>query len=184
MNVEPTELDGVVELTPPRFEDDRGWFSETWNQQKFAAAGIDLNWVQDNESLSVAVGTVRGIHFQIDPSAQDKLVRAVHGRIFDVAVDLRASSSNFGAWVGRELDSTIGNQLLVPRGFGHGFAALTPDCRIAYKVSSLYDASCDRAVAWNDPQIGIEWPVEAGAAVLSSKDAAAPLLADAPDLFA
>jgi len=183
MKIEQTELEGVLEITPPRYEDDRGWFSETWNSEKFSAGGVAYEWVQDNESMSVSVGTVRGIHFQIEPCAQDKLVRATHGRIFDVAVDLRSSSPTFGQWVGRELSSDIGNQLLVPKGFGHGFATLTPDCRVAYKVSARYDASCDRGVAWNDPALGIDWPIAPAAAVLSAKDAAAPVIADAPDLF-
>ena len=183
MKVEETELDGVLELTPQRFGDERGWFSESWNRNRFSDAGIDFDWVQDNESLSHPVGTVRGIHFQIEPRAQDKLIRVLNGRIFDVAVDLRTSSATFGSWTGRELSSDTGNQLFVPRGFGHGFVTLTPDCHIAYKVTDFYDASCDRAVAWNDPAIGIDWGIDTESVVLSDKDVAAPLLADAPDLF-
>lgn len=184
MKVDETDLPGVVELTPKRFEDDRGWFSETWNAETFAAAGLEFAWVQDNESFSANTGTVRGIHFQIAPGAQEKLVRVVSGRIFDVAVDLRRSSPTFGQWVGLELRADTGNQLLVPKGFGHGFATLTDNCQVAYKVSSVYDGSCDRSIAWDDPDIGIDWPFDTATASLSRKDQHAPRLADAPDLFA
>jgi len=183
VKVEPTALDGVIELTPARHGDQRGWFSESWNQATLADAGIRLDWVQDNESYSAATGTLRGLHFQIDPVAQDKLVRVISGRIFDVAVDLRRSSTTFGQWVGVELTAEAGNQLLVPAGFGHGFLTLVPDCHIAYKVTNPYDPATDRAVAWNDPDIGIEWPVDVDSVVLSDKDKAAPALADAAELF-
>lgn len=183
MKVEETSLDGVVQLTPKRHGDQRGWFSESWNQATLADAGIRHDWVQDNESYSAAAGTLRGIHFQIDPVAQDKLVRVVSGRIFDVAVDLRRSSASFGRWVGVELTSELGNQLLIPAGFGHGFLTLTADCHIAYKVTNRYDPATDRAVRWDDPDIAIDWPVASESVVLSEKDAAAPNLADATDLF-
>jgi len=178
VKVVDTQLPGVVEITPRRFSDQRGWFSETWNSRSFADAGLAFEWVQDNESLSLSAGTVRGIHFQVDPRAQDKLVRAVAGRIFDVAVDLRRSSPTFGRWVGVELDAEVGNQLLVPKGFGHAFATLTTNCRVAYKVTSHHDTTSDRSVAWNDPTIAIDWPIDVAAASLSDKDAIAPLFSE------
>jgi len=184
MEITETSLPGVIEITPPRFGDDRGWFSETWSARRMADAGIDLTWVQDNESVSAEVGTVRGLHFQTEPSAQDKLVRVIHGRILDVAVDLRRSSPTFGEWVGVELTADAGNQLFVPRGFGHGFATLEPNCRVAYKVTDFYAKDCERVVAWNDPALGIDWKIGPATAVLADRDATAPLLADAPDLFA
>ena len=183
MHAEPTVLDGVVEFTPRRFSDGRGWFSETWNSRTFLEAGVDLDWVQDNESFSQDVGTVRGIHFQSEPMAQDKLVRVAQGKILDVAVDLRRSSSAFGQWVAGELSADAGNQLLVPKGYGHAFCTLVPECLVQYKVSNFYSTEHDRAVAWNDPTIGIDWPDVVGQAVVSAKDLAAPLLHDALDLF-
>lgn len=179
----PTALGEVVEITPPRFGDDRGWFSEVWNEATFRAGGVNVSWVQDNESLSGPVGTLRGIHYQARPQAQDKLVRVIHGRVLDIAVDLRQSSSTYLRWVACELSAEKGNQLFVPQGFGHGFVTLVPDCVVAYKVSSPYNPELDRAIAWDDPAIGIDWGIQAADAVLSPKDASAPRLADATDLF-
>ena len=178
MEVRRTKLDGVVELTPKRHGDSRGWFSEVWNQASMAELGFDLAWVQDNEARSAAAGTVRGLHFQVDPNAQDKLVRAVVGSLLDIAVDIRKSSPTFGQHVAVELSAEAGNQLLVPRGFAHGYCTLEPDTVIGYKVTGFYDAECDRGIRWNDPALAIAWPVTESEAVLSQKDVEAPMLAD------
>lgn len=183
METTPTALDGVVIVHPPRFGDDRGYFSETFNVRSFNDAGLPSTYVQDNESLSGKVGTVRGIHYQIHPDAQDKLVRVIQGAVLDVAVDLRRSSPTFGHHVAVELTSESGDQLLVPIGFGHAFCTLTPDTIVAYKVTGYYSPTSDRGIRWDDPAIGIAWPVEGAAATVSAKDAEAPALADATDLF-
>ncbi len=177
MILRPTRLPEVIEIVPPRFGDSRGWFSETWQRERFVEAGIAIDWMQDNQSFSATRGTVRGLHFQAAPHAQDKLVRVLSGAIFDVAVDLREGSPRFGQWVGVELSAAAGNQLLVPRGFAHGFATLCDDVAVLYKVSARYAPECERAIIWNDPAIGIDWPI-VGAPLLSDKDLAAPPLAD------
>lgn len=177
MQIEPTELPDVIVLTPRRFGDDRGWFTETWNAGTMAQAGLDLPWVQDNHSMSAVVGTVRGLHFQAPPHAQDKLVRCSRGAILDVAVDVRVGSPHFGRWVGVELTPENGRQLLVPKGFLHGFVTRAPMTEVQYKCTDVYAPDCDGAVRWNDPDIGIDWGL-AGAPVLSAKDQAAPLLRD------
>lgn len=185
MEARPTSLPGVVEFQPRRFTDDRGWFSESWNAKAFAEHGVDLTWVQDNESLSSDAGTIRGIHFQTEPFAQYKLVRAVRGRIFDVAIDLRRSSETFMQWVATELNSEVGNQLLIPAGFGHAFCTLTDDCHVAYKVTAHYAPETERSIAWNDPELAIGWPVAETDVSLSAKDRAAPTMADSiAELFA
>lgn len=179
MQVEPLDIDGLVVLTPRRFEDERGWFAETWNARRMAEAGLDLAFCQDNHSLSRERGTLRGLHYQKPPAAQAKLVRCLAGRIFDVAVDIRAGSPTFGQWRGVTLSAAEGNQLLVPRGFLHGFLTLEPETEVAYKVDAYYARELDAAIVWNDPQIGIGWPIaEAGveAPLVSEKDAAAPRL--------
>lgn len=165
-------------LTPRRFEDRRGWFCETWNAARLAEAGFSVGFCQDNQSLSRAVGTLRGLHFQAPPHAQAKLVRCLRGRIFDVAVDIRRASPTFGKWAGLELSADNGKQLFIPAGFAHGFVTLEPDCEIAYKVDDYYAADCDGGIAWNDPAIGIDWQLGASAPLLSEKDAGLPLLAD------
>ena len=177
MELRPTKLDGVVELIPKRHGDHRGWFSEVWNESTLKDVGITIEWVQDNEAFSAAVGTLRGLHFQVEPHAQDKLVRAVKGSIVDVAVDLRASSATYGQHVAVELNDELGNQLLVPKGFAHGYCTLVPDTIIGYKVSGYYSPECDRGIRWNDPDLAVAWPVDADKAVLSEKDINAPLLA-------
>jgi dTDP-4-dehydrorhamnose 3,5-epimerase len=173
----------VVELQPTRHGDERGWFSEVWNRSTLESHGISIDWVQDNTSMSAVVGTVRGIHYQLPDHAQTKLVRVVAGAVLDVAVDLRKSSPSFGQWVAVRLDAAIGNQLLVPEGFGHGFCTLEPNTLVSYKVSDYYDPACDRSVQWDDPDIAIDWPAVADPAALSTKDAAAPALAQA-EVFA
>ncbi len=159
---------------PRRFVDQRGWFSETFNQARLAAAGIDVPFVQDNHSYSAGAGTIRGLHFQRPPHTQAKLVRCVRCRAFDVSVDLRRGSPSYGHWVAVELSAEGGEVLFVPAGFGHGFATLTPDVEIVYKVSDYYAPECDAGIIWNDPLIGIDWPISADAAILSEKDACLP----------
>jgi dTDP-4-dehydrorhamnose 3,5-epimerase len=177
MQIETTALDGVLVLTPRRFGDARGFFSESWNRKTLADKGITLDFVQDNHSVSAAVNTVRGLHFQSPPHAQAKLVRCGRGRLFDVAVDIRRGSPTWGAWVGVELSAENGKQLLIPAGFLHGFATREPDTEIIYKCTDYYAPDCDGAVRFDDPTIGIDWGLS-GDPVLSDKDAAAPALAD------
>jgi dTDP-4-dehydrorhamnose 3,5-epimerase len=181
MKIEKTTLEGLLILTPQRFGDDRGWFTETWNAPRLAAAGVDIAFVQDNHSMSASVGTLRGLHYQRPPHAQDKLVRCTRGLIFDVAVDFRAGSPAFGQWFGIELSPGNGMQLLVPKGFLHGFVTRAPDTEVQYKCSDVYAPDCDGGVRWDDPAIGIDWGV--AAPVLSAKDAIAPLLADVVSPF-
>lgn len=171
-------------LIPRRFEDERGWFCETWNKDRLARTGIAIAFCQDNHSLSGPAGTVRGLHFQSPPHAQTKLVRCLRGRIFDVIVDIRRTSPTFGQWAGVELSADNGRQLLVPKGYAHGFLTLEPNCEVAYKVDDFYAPECDGGLAWNDPAIGIDWPLGADAGlpgpVLSAKDAALPPLSTLP----
>ena len=171
-------IDGPVEIRPRRFEDERGFFSETYNEQAFAEAGLPTLWVQDNHSLSRAKGVLRGLHYQVAPLGQAKLVRASRGAVFDVAVDIRPNSRSRGRWAAVELSAAKGNQLYVPDGFAHGFLTLEEDCEVQYKVSAPYSAAHERAIRFDDPAIGIEWP-DVGTLTLSPRDAAAPLLADA-----
>lgn len=161
-----------------RFADDRGSFRETWVEPRWAAAGIDVRFVQDNESHSVKTGTIRGIHFQRPPHAQAKLVRCVSGRILDYAVDLRKGSPTYGRHVMAELSAENGDQLFIPVGFGHAFVTLEPDCIVAYKVSDLYAPDCDGGVIWSDPDLGIDWPLPPEGATLSAKDAGLPALGE------
>ena len=177
MNTEPTALPGVVILTQQRFGDDRGWFSETWNAARMAAAGLDFAFVQDNHSMSGAVGTLRGLHYQRPPHAQDKLVRCTRGAIFDVAVDIRRGSPTYGKWVGVELSEANGKQLLVPKGFLHGFVTRSENTEVQYKCTDVYAPDCDGGIRWDDPEIGIDWGLT-GDPVLSAKDTVAPLLRD------
>lgn len=181
MQIEQTALDGVVILTPPRFGDARGWFSETWNAARMAELGLGLHFVQDNHSFSAEAGTLRGLHYQRPPHAQDKLVRCTRGAIFDVAVDFRAGSATFGKWVGVDLTAENGRQLLVPKGFLHGFVTRVADTEVQYKCTDVYAPDCDGGVRWDDPDIGIDWGVVAP--VLSAKDAVAPLLRDVVSPF-
>lgn len=183
MELIPTPLDGVVEIRTRRFGDERGWFSETYKRSALEAGGIDLDFLQDNESFSAVPGTLRGIHFQVSPHPQAKVIRVVQGSIFDVAVDLRRESPTFGEHVAITLTADTGNQLVIPAGFGHGFCTLEPDVRVAYKVTGTYAPDCERAVRWDDPDLAITWPdVVADGPVLSEKDTVAPFLAEQPDL--
>ena len=176
LSVEKTPLEGLLILTPRRFGDARGFFSESWNAQTMADAGIDLAFVQDNHSLSARKGTLRGLHFQTPPMAQDKLVRCGRGALFDVAVDIRSGSPTYGQWFGVELSAENGRQLLVPIGFAHGFVTLNDDTEICYKCTAPYAPECDAGIAWNDSAIAVEWGVSDP--VLSNKDAQAGVLAD------
>lgn len=182
MQIEPTTLPDVLILTPARFGDDRGWFSETYNAGRMGAAGLPVGWVQDNHSLSARVGTLRGLHYQRPPHAQDKLVRCTRGAIFDVAVDVRNGSPTYGRWVGVDLTPANGRQLLVPRGFLHGFVTRAPDTEVQYKCTDIYAPDCDGGIRWDDPDIAIDWGVTDP--VLSAKDSVAPLLRDFASPFA
>lgn len=181
MQIDATRLPDVMILTPQRFVDSRGWFTETWNARVMAAAGLDLGFVQDNHSFSADAGTVRGLHYQRPPHAQDKLVRCTRGAIWDVAVDFRRGSATFGHWVGVDLSAENGRQLLVPKGFLHGFVTRMAETEVQYKCTDIYAPDCDGAVRWDDPDIGIDWGV--GKPVLSAKDAAAPYLRDVASPF-
>ena len=178
MLIEHLALPGMVLITPRRFGDARGWFSETWNAAKMRDAGMDLDFVQDNHSFSATQGTLRGLHFQSPPHAQDKLVRATRGVILDVAVDIRKGSPTYGQWISQELSDQNGCQLLVPKGFLHGFVTLTPDCEVQYKCTDNYAPECDGNIRWDDPDIGIDWRLGDTIPTLSDKDRAAPALAD------
>ncbi len=177
MEIEETKLAGVKILSPARFGDHRGFFSESWNKSRMEAAGIDYDFVQDNHSLSAEVGTVRGLHFQSPPHAQAKLVRCGRGRLFDVAVDIRKGSPTFGQWFGVELSFENGKQLMIPAGFLHGFVTREPDTEIIYKCTDYYAPECDGAVRFNDPDLGIDWGLDR-APLLSKKDANAPYFKD------
>jgi dTDP-4-dehydrorhamnose 3,5-epimerase len=176
MNVEKTSLPGVVILEPRRFGDHRGFFAECWNRKTLAEAGLDHNFVQDNQSLSRAAGTVRGLHFQSPPRAQVKLVRCGKGRIFDVAVDVRLGSPTYGQWAGAELTAENGWQLLIPEGFLHAFMTLEPDTEVLYKCTDYYAPESDGAVRWDS--CGIDWPQLGVEPTLSDKDSNAPAMAD------
>ncbi len=183
MEVRPLGIDGVLEIVPKRHGDARGFFIETYNAERFSQAGIDLRFVQDNHSYSAAAGVLRGLHYQLAPRAQDKLVRVIRGSILDVAVDIRRGSKTFGKWVALELSADRGNQILVPKGFAHGFVTLVPDTEVLYKVTDTYSPEHDRSIRFDDPAIGIEWPSMAGGFQLSDKDLKAPPLA-AAEVFA
>lgn len=174
MKVRETELPGVVVIEPDVFPDARGFFLETFRADRYAAAGIPAAFVQDNLSFSMA-GVLRGLHFQ-QPRAQAKLVYAVQGEIFDVAVDVRLGSPHFGRWTAARLSGENGRQIFIPRGFAHGFCVLSGTARVAYKCDAVYDAPSELSLVWNDPDIGIAWPVDSP--VLSAKDAAAPRLSE------
>jgi dTDP-4-dehydrorhamnose 3,5-epimerase len=178
MQVNDLGLGGVVEVVPKKFGDARGFFAETYQRQRFAEAGITQEWMQDNQSYSAEKGVLRGLHFQVAPHAQDKLIRVLRGSIFDVAVDIRNGSATYGKWVSCVLSAEKFNQLLIPKGFAHGFVTLEPNVEVLYKVSAPYSPECDRGVRWNDPAIGIDWPLDGVEPQLSGKDAVAPFLAE------
>ena len=183
MQIEELRIADVKLITPRRFGDSRGWFSETWTASKMAAAGLEFAFMQDNHSDSAEVYTLRGLHYQAPPFAQAKLVRVARGAVLDVAVDIRVGSPTYLQWVAEELSAENGAQLLVPRGFLHGFLTLTPDTEVLYKVDNPYSADADGAVRFDDPTLGVDWGVDPARAILSDKDAAAPLFADFDNPF-
>lgn len=183
LDVRSLEIPDVKLINTPRISDARGYFSETFQRTDFARQGLEHNFFQDNQSSSRQRGTVRGLHFQWPPFAQTKLVRVLHGSIFDVAVDLRRSSPSFGRHIGVELSSHGTEQLLVPAGFAHGFCTLEPDTVVFYKVDQIYSAAHDGGINWADPSLSIEWPVGVAEAILSQKDRGLPTLADLGPVF-
>ncbi|WP_309091628.1 dTDP-4-dehydrorhamnose 3,5-epimerase [Phenylobacterium sp.] len=168
----------VLFLRPRRFSDDRGWFSETYSERREASLGLRTRFVQDNQSFSAAAGTIRGLHYQRPPRAQAKLVRCLRGSIMDYAVDIRQGSPTYGQHVGARLTAAGGEQLYIPIGFAHGFITLEPEVEVAYKVSDFYAPECEDGVIWNDPEVGIDWPLEGRSAALSAKDERLPRLRD------
>jgi dTDP-4-dehydrorhamnose 3,5-epimerase len=181
--VDCTAIPEVKLLRPPKFADDRGFFSETYSKRALAEAGIDLEFVQDNHTLSLHQGVLRGLHFQIPPFAQHKLLRVIRGAIFDVAVDLRHGSPTFGKHVVETLSAEEWNQILVPVGFAHGFCTLAADTEVAYKMTNYYSPEHERGIIWNDPALGISWPVSEAEAILSDKDRRWPALSALPSFF-
>lgn len=176
-------IDGVVVVTPEKFGDHRGFFSEVYNKRKLAELGIDDEFVQDNHSLSKDVNTIRGLHFQIDPKPIAKLVRVIRGAIWDVAVDLRVGSPSYGQHVSAELTAENWSQIYVPVGFAHGFCTLEPDTEVSYKVTDHWASEVDRGVAWDDPDLAIPWPVTSDDVVISDKDTKQPSFAELPEHF-
>ena len=170
VEVRALPLEGVFEIRPRKFGDERGFFSETWSAEGFAAAGLDLQFVQDNHSYSAAKGVLRGLHFQLPPFAQDKLVRVTRGAIFDVAVDLRSGSPTYGQWTGLIVSAELWNQILVPKGFAHGFVTIEDHTEVQYKVTAPYRPDLERSIRFDDPDIGLDWPVAAEHVQLSAKD--------------
>ena len=183
MEVQTYYIAGVTLLTPRHIGDERGYFAETFRADLFAKHIGDHHFVQDNESRSARVGTIRGLHFQNAPHAQGKLVRCTAGELFDVAVDIRAGSPTYGQWVAETLTPNNGKQLWIPPGFAHGFCSLEPDSVISYKVTDYYSPECDKGLAWDDPAIGILWPDIANPDTVSPKDREQPLLSQLPDYF-
>ena len=181
--IESLEIKDVLLITPPRFGDSRGWFSESWNKTKLASAGFAQDFVQDNHSYSASRGTIRGLHCQIAPFVQGKLVRCVRGAIWDVAIDIRRGSPSYGQHVAAELSAANGRQLWIPGGFLHGFCTLEPDSEVIYKVTGGYDKNSERGVIWNDPDLALPWPIAPDEVVLSKKDAVLPRLATCESWF-
>ncbi|GAB5467595.1 MAG: dTDP-4-dehydrorhamnose 3,5-epimerase [Rhodospirillales bacterium] len=184
LDITPTALPEVLYLEPKRFGDGRGFFAETWNARRMAEAGLVFDFVQDNQSHSAEAGTVRGLHYQAPPMAQAKLVRVCRGAILDVAVDVRRGSPRYGQWVGTRLSAENGGQLLIPRGFLHGFVTLSPDTDVIYKVDAFYDPASDGALRFDDPDLAIDWGIDPETAILSDKDAKAPAFHDFETPFA
>jgi dTDP-4-dehydrorhamnose 3,5-epimerase len=183
MEFKTFSISGLVEITPRKLGDERGYFAEMFREDKFSEVAGKVSFVQENQSLSARVGTIRGLHFQSNPMAQGKLVRCAAGAILDVAVDIRHDSPTFSQWVAVTLTPEKCNQLWVPAGFAHGFCTLLPDSIVAYKVTNYYSPEHDKGLLWNDPAIGLEWPDVADAETLSGKDKVQPLLADLPHYF-
>jgi dTDP-4-dehydrorhamnose 3,5-epimerase len=176
MKLRMLELPEVYEISPAKFEDDRGFFSEVFSTSTMENAGLPTYWVQDNHSYSKSVNVLRGLHFQIQPKAQDKLVRVAKGSILDVAVDIRHDSPNFGKWVALVVSAKLWNQIFIPKGFAHGFLTLEPETEVLYKVTERYSPAHDRSIRWDDPSIGINWPLLGNEPIISEKDRKAPFL--------
>lgn len=183
MELRSLDIADVKLLVPKQFSDARGLFTETYNQQRLAQAGIEVDFVQDNQSMSVQAGTVRGLHFQAPPHAQAKLVRVVVGSIIDVAIDIRGGSPTFGHHIAAKLTAENGAQLWIPEGFAHGYCTLEPGTVVLYKTNALYAPESDRGILWNDPDLAISWPVTANEAILSEKDLAQPPLSAIKQVF-
>jgi len=179
--ITPLAIPEVLLITPKRHGDERGWFAETWSRRALAEAGVEADFVQDNQAFNAKKGTLRGLHFQTAPHPQAKLVRVLKGAILDVAVDVRLGSATYGRYVSAELTAEGGEQLFVPRGFAHGYCTLTDDCELFYKVDGLYAPQTEGGVAWDDPDLGILWPLD-GDPVLSDKDKVLPKLRDLGDV--
>jgi len=183
MQLIETPIPDVKVLLPRKHGDHRGFFSEIYSRKAFAAAGITADFVQDNHSLSAEAGVVRGLHFQLPPMAQDKLLRVVRGAILDVAVDIRQSSPTFGKSVAEVISAENWKQIFIPAGFAHGFRTLEPNTEVIYKVTAFYSPEHDRGIRWNDPALGIDWGISEAQAILSDRDRKHPMLANAPELF-
>ena len=183
MNFRNLDIAGLVEVVPTRIEDPRGYFSETYRENELHEQASPVHFVQENESLSVACGTIRGLHFQVAPFAQGKLVKCLAGSVYDVAVDLRKGSATFGKWTSLTLASEVGNQLWIPPGFAHGFCTLEANSVLSYKVTAYYSAPSDRGLAWNDPELAIDWPSCAAPETISAKDKQLPALSKLPSHF-
>ena len=181
--IETFDIDGPLLIVPRKIGDERGFFSETYSRKALADAGFDREFIQDNHSLSVEPGVIRGLHFQTPPHAQDKLVRVVRGRILDVSVDIRKGSPTFGQHIAVELSADNWKQLLVPKGFAHAFCTLEADTEVVYKVTDYYAPECDRGLAFDDPALNIDWPVAPAQAILSDKDRNHPSLSELSDYF-
>ncbi len=180
MDIQETKLKGVYVVTPQVFGDARGWFMESWSKKKLEAGGIRVDFVQDNQSFSAQKGTLRGLHYQLNPMCQAKLLRCTRGEIFDVAVDIRRGSPQYAQWVGVKLSADNKKQLFIPRGFAHGFITLTDDVEVQYKADNYYAPECDGNIRWDDPAIGVDWGMEPVS--LSDKDRNAPLLSERTEL--
>lgn len=176
MKVTETKLKGVYVMEPQVFGDARGWFMESWSEKKMEEAGIHVGFLQDNHSFSAQKGTLRGLHYQLNPMCQAKILRCTRGKIFDVAADIRRGSPTYAQWVGVEMSAENKKQLFIPRGFAHGFITLTDDVEVQYKADNYYAPECDGNIRWDDPEIGVEWPIRP--VVLSGKDEKAPFLRD------
>ena len=183
MRIEPLAIADIRLLTPAKFGDARGFLSEVYKRETLAAAGIDVEFVQDNHTYTQAAGTVRGLHYQVPPCGQAKLIRVIGGAILDVAVDLRRGSPSFGKHVGARLSAEAWNQLFIPEGFAHGFCTLEADTEVVYKLSRPYAPAQERGIRWDDPALAIAWPVTAAAAIVSDRDRRLPRLAEQPDLL-
>ena len=180
ITVETCHIEGLKVITPTVFGDERGYFMETYNFNDFKEVGIDMEFVQDNQSFSATKGTLRGLHYQLNPMCQAKLLRCTRGEIFDVAVDIRRGSPQYAQWTGVKLSADNKKQLFIPRGFAHGFITLTDDVEVQYKADNYYAPECDGNIRWDDPAIGVQWGLEP--VILSDKDRTAPLLAERADL--